>query len=194
MHIEFKSLCNASKHMNMHISNAINQSSWACSPYLCASLVQEFWSFHILQCCSPSLFMSMSNLYFFVSIFPKAFISLYNLSPFGINFHKRCDSHWCKGLLLGRWLRLVSCIFLWTPLDYWNDTTCIASWDTTHRIYDHDTNLWDTSPYVIVWVIHLINLSSYSWGMHSSFDDHLWNHRLAWLIPRVDVIPLERIF
>ena len=69
MHIEFKRLCNASKHMNMHISNAINQSSWACSSYLCASLVQEFWSFHILQCCSPSLFMSMSNLYFFVSTF-----------------------------------------------------------------------------------------------------------------------------
>ena len=27
-------------------------SSWACSPYLCASLGQEFWSFSILQCCS----------------------------------------------------------------------------------------------------------------------------------------------
>ena len=68
-------------------------------------------------------------LYFFVSIFPKAFISLYNLSPFGINLHKRCASHWRKGLLLGRWLRLESCIFYghhlivgMTPLV---DTTCM---------------------------------------------------------------------
>ena len=36
--------------------------------------------------------------------------------------------------------------FLWTSLDYWNDTTCIASWDTTHRIFDLDTSWWDTSP------------------------------------------------
>ena len=36
--------------------------------------------------------------------------------------------------------------FLWTSLDYLNDTTCIASWDTTHRIFDLDTNWWDTSP------------------------------------------------
>ena len=55
-------------------------------------------------------------------------------------------------------------------------TTCIlcrASWDTTHRIFDLDINLWYTSPYVIAWVVHLIHLSSCKWGMHSSFDDHL---------------------
>ena len=39
------------------------------------------------------LSMSMSNLYFFVSNSPKAFISLYDLSPFVINFHKRCASY-----------------------------------------------------------------------------------------------------
>ena len=66
---------------------------------------------------APSLSMSMSNLYFFeLSIFPKAFISylfplfnlnlkafisLYNLSPFVINFHKRCASHWCKRYTFG---------------------------------------------------------------------------------------------
>ena len=38
---------------------------------------------------APSLSMSMSNFYFFVSISHKAFISLYNLSPFVINFHKK---------------------------------------------------------------------------------------------------------
>ena len=97
----FKNLCNASKHMNMHISNAINQSSWACSPYLCTSLVQEFWSISFLQYVAPSLSMSISNLYSFVSISPKAFISLYNLSPFIINFHNRCASHWCKSFAFG---------------------------------------------------------------------------------------------
>ena len=38
---------------------------------------------------ASSLSMSMSNLYFFVLNSPKAFISLYNLSPFIINFHKK---------------------------------------------------------------------------------------------------------
>ena len=37
---------------------------------------------------APSLSMSMSNFYFFVSISSKAFISLYNLSSFVINFYK----------------------------------------------------------------------------------------------------------
>jgi hypothetical protein len=55
----------------------------------------------------------------------------------------------------------------------WNDTTLYSSWDTTHRIFDLNINWWDTSPYVIAWVIHLIKLSSCRWGMHSSLDDHL---------------------
>jgi hypothetical protein len=42
---------------------------------------------------------------------------------------------------------------------YWNDTTC-SPWDTSCRIFDLDTNRWDTSPLVIAYVIHLINLSS----------------------------------
>ena len=71
-----KNLCNASKHMTtMHISNATNQSSWACSPYLCASLVQEFWSFSILQCCSlfihvQLLLLPMMHLHIFVPTSP----------------------------------------------------------------------------------------------------------------------------
>ena len=76
------------------------------------------------------------------------------------------SSIFIKGVLLidakvciwGRWMMLESCIFLWTSLDYWNDTTCIASWDTTHRIFDLDTNWWDTSPYVIAWVIQFDKL------------------------------------
>ena len=125
MHIEFKNLCNASKHMNMHISNATNQSSWACSPYLCASLVQQFESFYFPQCCflfvhvhvQPLLLCLNLSQSFSFHIFvhsPKAlaFISLYNLSPFVINFHKRCASYWCKELHWGRWFTLESCIFM----------------------------------------------------------------------------------
>ena len=56
---------------------------------------------------APSLSMFMSNLYFFYILslplhnlslpLIKAFISLSNLSPFVINFHKRCESLDTKG-------------------------------------------------------------------------------------------------
>jgi hypothetical protein len=71
-----------------------------------------------------------------------------------------------------RWLTLESLFFMDTTwLLEWH--YLYSSWDTTHRIFDLDTNWWDTSPYVIAWVIHLIDLSYCWWGMHSSFDDHL---------------------
>ena len=57
---------------------------------------------------------------------PKLFISLYNISPFVINFHKRCSSYWYKGLHWGRWLILESCTFDGHHHMCWNDTTCIA--------------------------------------------------------------------
>ena len=97
----------------MHISNAIN-------PRI---LIHLFF-----QCCSLFIHV-MSNLYFFKLLYLisfslynlnlKAFISLYNISPFVINFHKRYASHWCKGLHWGRWLTLDSSFFM--------DTTCIVS-------------------------------------------------------------------
>ena len=138
--------------------NCNQSSSWACSPHLCACLVQEFWSFSILQCCS--LFVHVHLL-----LLPQdAFTYLCsNFSPFVINFHKRCASYWYKGLHWGRWLTLESCIFYGHHYICWNDTTC-SPWDTSCRIFDLDTNRWDTSPYVIAWVIHLINLSSCWWG------------------------------
>ena len=120
MHIEFKSLCNTSKHMNMHISNAISQSSWACSPYLCASLVQELWSISFFNV-APSLSMSMSNLYFFELLYlisPPCTISILKLSYLCI-ISPHLLSISIKGVLLidakvciwGRWLRLESCVF-----------------------------------------------------------------------------------
>ena len=128
MHIKFKNLCNASKHMNMHMSNAIK---------LVFLLYKNFDPSQFLNVAS-SLSMSMSNLYFFVSNSPKAFISLYNLSPFVINFHKMCASHWCKGLHWGRWLRLESCIFYGHHL--------YSSLDTICRSYDLDTNCSGAPP------------------------------------------------
>ena len=149
MHIEFKNLCNASNHMNMHISNEINQSSWACSPYLCASLVQEFWSISFLQCCSLFV-MSMSYLYFFelsYLISPPCTILVLKLSylctispplsSISIKGEFLIDARVC---IWGRWLRLESCIFYghhlivgMTPLV---DTNLYrASWDTIHRIF-----------------------------------------------------------
>ena len=46
-------------------SNANNQCSWACSPYLCASHVQEFWSiffFNVALSWSMSMFKPTSHL------------------------------------------------------------------------------------------------------------------------------------
>jgi hypothetical protein len=103
--------------------------------------------------------MSMSNFCFF----PMSFISLSNLSSFVINFHKRCASHWYKGVHWGRWLTLESCIFYGHHHIWWNDITC-SPWNTSCRIFDLDTNWWGTSPYIIAWVIHSINLSSCVWG------------------------------
>ena len=139
-------------------------STWLCTyqmqsikvhelaPPTCVLLLSKNFDPSLFFNVAPSLSMSMSNLYFFVSISPKAFISLYNLFSFVINFHKRCASYWYKGLHWGRWLTFESCIFYGQHHICWNDTSC--------RIFDLDTNWWGTSPYVIAWVIHLINLSS----------------------------------
>ena len=126
MHIEFKSLCNASKHMTMHISNATNQSSWACSPYLCASLVQELlihlFSSMLLPLCpcpcptSTSLFQFLPKLSYLIS--PPCTISILKLSylciispPLSSISIKGVHVIDAKVCIWGRWLRLESCIF-----------------------------------------------------------------------------------
>ena len=109
-----KKLCNASKHMTMHISNATNQSSWACSPYLCASLVQKFcWSISFLQCCSLfvhvhvqplkplKLSYLISPLTQFISPPYKGFHIFVQSLPLCHQFHKRYASYWCKGMHFG---------------------------------------------------------------------------------------------
>ena len=90
-------------------------SSWACSPYLCTSLVQEF--FYPTPFCNvaPSLFMSMSK-----SIFPQYLCT--NLSPFVINFHKRCASLDIKGYIGVDGWHLNLAIFYGHHFVCWNDT------------------------------------------------------------------------
>ena len=104
---------------------------------------------------APSLSMPMSN----QLLLPISFISLYNRSPFVINFHKRCASLDTKGGTRDIWLTLESCIFYGHHHICWNDTTCIAL-EIPHIGSWTDTNRWGSSPYVIAWVIHLINLST----------------------------------
>jgi hypothetical protein len=97
LHIKFKDLCQCKQaHEYAHIK--CNQpSSWACSPYLCASLVQEFWSSSILQCCSllihvyacTLIFLSLSN----ISLSKWTYLCP-NFSPFVINDHKRLGTKW----------------------------------------------------------------------------------------------------
>ena len=140
MHIEFKNLCNAIKHMNMHISNAINQKFMSLLPLLvCFSCPRNFDPSLFFNV-APSLSISMSNLYFFISISPKAFIStisilklsyLYTISPplssISIKGVRLIDTKIC---IWGRWLRLESCIFMDIFMivgylhDCWNGTTC----------------------------------------------------------------------
>ena len=155
MHIEFKNLCNASKHMNMHISNAINQSSWACPLLVCFScprILIHLLSSMLLPLCpcptSTSLSQSLPKLSYLIS--PPCTISISRISYLCI-ISPPLSSISIKGVLLidakvwiwGRWLRLWILHFLWTSLECWNDTTCIlcrASRDTTHRIFDLDIN------------------------------------------------------
>ena len=124
-----KNLCNASKHMTMHISNATNQSSWACSPYLCASLVQELlihlFSPILLPLCpcpcptSTSLSQFLPKLSYLLNLCPKAFtISPKAKLSYLCTISLPLSSISIKGVLLidakvciwGRWLKLESCI------------------------------------------------------------------------------------
>jgi hypothetical protein len=122
-------------------------------------LSKKFWSSHIPQCCSLFIYCPCPNQ---LLLSPCAFTYLCsNFSPFVINFHKRCSSYWYKGLHWGRWLTLESCIFYGHYQICWNDT-CIVL-----EIPYIGSLTWYQSmghiPYVIAWVIHLINLSSCMW-------------------------------
>jgi hypothetical protein len=131
--------------MNMHIWNATKQLH-ELAPPTCVLLLSKNFDPSPFFNVAPSLFMF--NFYFSPWY---AFTYLYfNFSPFVINFHKRCAAYWYKGLYWNRSLILESCIFYWHYQICCNDTTC-SPWETLCRIFDLDTNWWDTSPYVIAW-------------------------------------------
>ena len=80
-------LCNASKHMKMHISNANNQVHELAPPTCVLLLSKNFLSSFILQCCSLFVHVQLLRPH-------DAFTYLCsNFSPFVINFHKRCASY-----------------------------------------------------------------------------------------------------
>ena len=124
------------------------------APPTCVLLLFKNFDLSLFFSVALSLSISMSNLYFFVSVSPKtfisylsplynlnlkAFISLYNLSPFVINFHKKWVSHWRKGMYFGvdGWgLSLVffmgiSCLLEWHHL-YIPLVTCVGLLEIPH--------------------------------------------------------------
>jgi hypothetical protein len=128
MHFKFKDLCKC-KQAHEYVTNAINQSSWACSPYLCASLVQEFWSSYFPQCHS-----------LFVHVHVQSTTSPHRFHIF-VPIFSSLSSIFIKGMplliqrvaLRGRWLTLESCIFMDTT-KCWNNIIC-SPWDTSCRIF-----------------------------------------------------------
>jgi hypothetical protein len=165
--------------MNMHISNVNNQVHELALPTCVLLLSKNFLSFSILQCCSLFVHINVQ-----IQLLPNAscifhvFVPISPpLSPIFIKDVLLIDAKAYIGVD-GWGLKLA---FLWTLPHILEWHHLCSFWDTTYRIFDLDTNWWGTSPYVIAWVIHLIILSSCMWGnLH-----HLWNHRLAWLIPHV---------
>ena len=128
------------------------------APPTCVLLLSKNFDPSHFSNVAPSLSIFMSNLLsFHILSLPlhnlslpliKTFISLYNLSRFVINFHKRCVSYWCKGMLFGvdGW----DLHFWWTLLEYWNDTTC--------RYHLEFATCTTCILSFYVWVIHFILL------------------------------------
>ena len=127
----------ASKHMNMHTSNATNQVHELASPSCVLFFVKEFWSYllpldyvhvHTNTLSSP-----------FVITYPKIisyrqFHIFVHLSPFVINNHKRYASFDTKGGTRGGWLILESSFLMDTTI-CWNDTTC------NYHMWKHEDHL-----------------------------------------------------
>ena len=143
----------SSIHQNPHRGQMHFQ--WACSPYLCASLVQEFWSISILKCSSlfvhvQFLLIPMMHLHIFVPTSPP-------LSSISIKGVLLIDTKDCIGV--DGWHLNLHFYGHHRVLEWHH----YSPWDHSCRIFDFDTNWWGTSPYVIAWVIHLIILISCRW-------------------------------
>ena len=112
MHIDFKSLCNASKDMTMHISNAINQKFMSLLPLLVCFSCPRILLIHLFSsmllplypCPCPtstSFLQCLPKLSYLCIISPP-------LSSISIKGKLIIDAKVC---IWGRWLRLESCIF-----------------------------------------------------------------------------------
>ena len=151
MHIKFKNLCNANKHVTMHISNAINQKFMILLPLLvCFSL-------------SKSLILLISSMLLPLCPLSIVHVQILLLCLFFVSISPPLSSISIKGMplliqrvaLRDRWLTLESSFFMYTTI-CWDDTT-IALEITRVGSFDLDTNWWGASPYVIAWVIPFDN-------------------------------------
>ena len=87
----------------------------------------------------------------------------FNFSLFIINFYKRCASFDTKDCIgVDGWH--LNLAFFMDTTTYVGMTPLVTLEIPYLGSFDLDTNLWDTSPYVIAWVIQLISLSSCRWG------------------------------
>ena len=108
MHIKFKNLCNASKRMTMHKSNANKQVHELAPPTCVILLSKNFDPSQFLNVApSLSIFMSKSN-------FPQYLCT--SLSPLSSIVIKGMPLLIQRVALRGRWLTLKYCIFMDTTI------------------------------------------------------------------------------
>ena len=144
MHIKFKNLCNASKHLNMHISNAIKQVHELAPPICVLLLSKNFLSFSIPQCCSLFVNVHVQLLLLCLNLSLKlSYLCTISppLSSIFINGVLLIDTNDCIGVD-GWYLNLA---FLWTPLNV-GMTPLVALVIPHVGSFDLDTNRWDISP------------------------------------------------
>lgn len=199
MHIEFKNLCNASKHMNMHKSNANNQCSWACSPYLCASLLSKNFDpssflLMLLPCPCPSLISPLWNISFVVQLIPWSYLCS-NFSPFVINFHKRyvipiksLDTNW-KSVNL---IVTKDCIGIdgWgLNLAFFMDITICVGMTLLELLLRYHIGSLTLIPFGGALplchsmghsLVNLVGEGTFFAWWSLKVEDHLWNHLLVW--------------
>ena len=133
---------------------------------------------------APSL--SMSN--FYLSPWCISYLCS-NFSPFVINFHKRCASYWYKGLHLGVDGWHLNLVFFMDTTTYVGMTPLVALEIPLVGSFDLDTYRWGTSQHgssiSYTWALVCEETCFTWWSL--KVEDHLWNHHLVWLIPRVEV-------
>ena len=160
------------------------------APPTCVLLLSKnFDPCQLLNVAPPLSIVHVQNNF---SLMPLAyFISLYDLSPFVISFHKRCASLDIKGCIWVDGWHLNLAFFMDTS-KYWNDTTCIALeipriGSSTLIPIDGTLPLCHSMGHPLdkLELLYVRDAFFIWWSL--KVENHLWNHRLVWLIPRVEM-------